>query len=74
MTAPARLPEGFVGMLASLGLSDVAEAIATTAPEVSVRFNPRKPAPALNTPGHPVAWWAPRGLPMGSRTRSLIHM
>ena len=69
MTAPARLPEGFVGMLASLGLSDVADAIAATAPEVSVRINPRKPAPALSTPGHPVAWWAERGLTLDSRPR-----
>ena len=33
------LPEGFISMLASLGLGDAADAIASARPEVSVRLN-----------------------------------
>ena len=38
------LPEGFISMLASLGLGDAADAIASARPEVSVRLNRSKPA------------------------------
>ena len=42
------LPEGFITMLAGLGLSDAAGALASGVPEVSVRVNRRKPTPALS--------------------------
>ena len=45
------LPEGFITMLAHLGLGDAADAIAAACPEVSVRLNRFKPAVTLPVAG-----------------------